>query len=348
MPDIAPTDATQDINALFYLDEEDEYLIVNKTLACAIGLNESIALRRVHKWIKHNARAKSEKHFRDERYWCFNTAERWQETEFEFWSVDTVRRTFANLEKLGLIVVANYNERKGDQTKWYTVNYDAYLAFLRLWLNHQRPAAGNGRKSPAYLAFLEDWTQQRLPYATCINGIDHFGNMHKATTQVAQTVTNVLNTTKEKKKSVAAATRGSTTRPRAPVEERPKAARPRDPMFDAVASVWNTTAGGWVGTLKSMMLGKATRKAWAACNFEQPATPDEVRAFGAWVKRKNPHGQVPTIPETIQRQFYEFRAEQQKKTARRTPDESLFLSQEELDALIPSPFEYVRTATVVA
>lgn len=92
----------------------------------------------------------------------------------------------------------------------------------------------------------------------------------------------------------------------------PKRARPRNPLFDAIAETWGTTAGGWVGNMASMMAGKGkANSAWAACAFDPPATPDEVRAFGVWARARNPDGQLPTQPATIQRQFYAFRQQQQ-------------------------------------
>jgi hypothetical protein len=91
--------------------------------------------------------------------------------------------------------------------------------------------------------------------------------------------------------------------------------RKRDAVFDAIAEVWNTKAGGYVGQMKAMLSGTAKKGEWKACNFEPAATADEVLAFGAWWKRHNPTLDIPTTPETIQRRFYEFRNHTTQKAA---------------------------------
>lgn len=37
-------------------------------------------------------------------------------------SFDTVKRTFAKLEKAGYLLVGNYNKDPRDKTKWYSIN----------------------------------------------------------------------------------------------------------------------------------------------------------------------------------------------------------------------------------
>lgn len=172
-----------------HLLDDDDVLVVNKTLAKALGLNASIVFRQVNFWMKHNRKSKSERHFKDACWWTYNTYEKWQEENFEFWSYDTVLRTITGLEKLGLLFVGNYNTRKGDQTKWYTVNYGAYEAFMKLWADHAYPRAGDGRPSAAYKAFLEDWELQIKQHTNIASCIDQYSNLHRATTQLAQTVT---------------------------------------------------------------------------------------------------------------------------------------------------------------
>lgn len=197
----------ESVDFTYYLDEEDEFLIVNRTLACAVGLHPSMVLRRVHKWVKRNRGEQSEDHLKDGVYWSYNTYEQWREKDFPFWSFDTVRRAFVELQKLGLLFVGNYNKRRGDQTKWYTVNYSAYTAFLKLWTHHKRPVAGEGRRSVAYQAFLEDWQAQRISYTSLATCNGQFGNLPSATLQLATTITNIdqqhKNTEKKKTKAVA-------------------------------------------------------------------------------------------------------------------------------------------------
>lgn len=90
------------------------------------------------------------------------------------------------------------------------------------------------------------------------------------------------------------------------VVEKPKE-RKRDPIYDAIAEVWNTQASGFIVSLKGMLLGKGKRGAWKDSQLDTPTTQEEIRAFGLWLGRCK-EGFRPTTPETIQRWYYEFRA----------------------------------------
>ena len=105
----------------FFANEFDTQ-ILRKKLAKAIGLNEAIVLNQLHYWIEKNKRA--ENNFYDDRYWVYNTYEKWQEQDFEYWSVDTIKRTFTKLEKMGFVLSGNFNKMPMDRTKWYTINYE--------------------------------------------------------------------------------------------------------------------------------------------------------------------------------------------------------------------------------
>lgn len=96
--------------------------ILRKKLAKAIGLNEAIVLNQLHYWIEKNRR--TNKNFYDNRYWVYNTYENWQNQDFEYWSIDTIKRTFTKLEKMGLVLSGNFNKMPMDRTKWYTINYE--------------------------------------------------------------------------------------------------------------------------------------------------------------------------------------------------------------------------------
>ena len=108
--------------------QDDNTIPVSKDLATVIGLNEAIVLQQVHYWLKKNSEneANMEKpvHFRDDRWWTYNTLEEWQEKNFPFWNVRTVQRNFRKLEKEGLLIVGNYNRHAYDHTKWYSIDYD--------------------------------------------------------------------------------------------------------------------------------------------------------------------------------------------------------------------------------
>ena len=91
-------------------------LQVLPSLAREIGLNEAIMLQQMHYWL-----IKSSHEFEGVK-WFYKTLEDWQ-TEFPFWSTMTIRRTLSNLEKQKVIRVGNFNKKKFDKTKWYTIEY---------------------------------------------------------------------------------------------------------------------------------------------------------------------------------------------------------------------------------
>ncbi|MBP0725564.1 replication protein [Bacillus sp. RG28] len=97
------------------LDENP--LVIIPSLATCIGLNKSIILQQLHYWLKKS------KHIKNGRKWIYNTYEEW-EPQFPFWSNKTIRRTITALETDGIIISKNFNQKKSDKTKWYTIDYE--------------------------------------------------------------------------------------------------------------------------------------------------------------------------------------------------------------------------------
>lgn len=91
-------------------------LQVLPSLARELGLNEAIMLQQMHYWL-----IKSSHEFEGVK-WFYKTLEDWQ-IEFPFWSTMTIRRTLTNLEKQKVIRIGNFNKKKFDKTKWYTIEY---------------------------------------------------------------------------------------------------------------------------------------------------------------------------------------------------------------------------------
>lgn len=87
-----------------------------------------------------------------------------------------------------------------------------------------------------------------------------------------------------------------------------KTARDRDELFDAIAASWDTRAGGLIGQIKSLLLGRSKAKGWTDANLDTPVTDAlEVRAFAFWYHDTYPGLSMPTSPARIQKHFYDFR-----------------------------------------
>jgi hypothetical protein len=95
-------------------------LQVLPTLAVAIGLNEAIFIQQLHWLLSHSGKAVKGQ----EGKWIYNTAEEWHE-KFPFWSVSTIKRIITGLRKEGLIKAGRFNRMTLDQTRWYTIDYEA-------------------------------------------------------------------------------------------------------------------------------------------------------------------------------------------------------------------------------
>ena len=94
-------------------------LMVLPSLACRIGLNESIILQQVHYWLN----PRINKTIKEGYHWVYNSYDQWQE-QFSFWSTITIKRTFQSLEKSGLLISKNLNRSGFDKTKWYRIDYE--------------------------------------------------------------------------------------------------------------------------------------------------------------------------------------------------------------------------------
>lgn len=103
----------------------DEHpLVVDPHAAKVLGLNEAIVLQQIHYWLQPERNP----HMIEGTPWIYNSLSEWK-TQFPFWSESTIYRTLDSLESKHLIKVGNFNKRKGDRTKWYTIQYDE-LKFL--------------------------------------------------------------------------------------------------------------------------------------------------------------------------------------------------------------------------
>ncbi|MCF6459548.1 hypothetical protein [Clostridium sp. Cult3] len=81
-------------------------LVLDRHLACILGLNEALLLGQVHYWLEINK--KNNRNFHEGRYWTYNTIKD-RQGEFPFWSESTIKRIFKRLRDMELILLDNFN-----------------------------------------------------------------------------------------------------------------------------------------------------------------------------------------------------------------------------------------------
>lgn len=103
-------------------------LVLLPTLAVIIGDRRAIALQQIHYWLDLNRKAETKSgkpfHFRDGRWWTYNTYQQWHDDCFPFWTTRLIRKLFTELESMSLVVSAQFDQSKGNSTKWYSIDYD--------------------------------------------------------------------------------------------------------------------------------------------------------------------------------------------------------------------------------
>lgn len=125
-----------------YLFDEQSIIanIANKALTRVLRLNEALVLEQINYQIEINK--KSGKNYHDENYWKYNFIRAWQENDFDYMSVDTVKRTLVKFEKPDYLLVGKYYKTSRDKTKQYTINYEKleelYFELKKKKLEHEK------------------------------------------------------------------------------------------------------------------------------------------------------------------------------------------------------------------
>ena len=152
--------------SMYLFDEQP--ILANKTLAREIGLNEALVLQQINYWIEINKR--SGNNYFEGRYWTYNSIRAWHENDFDYMSIDTVKRTFSKLEKMGYLIVGNFNKDPRDKTKWYSINdkklEELYYEMREKKLNQERE-------------IREESTHNAMPNALVQNAPMEKGKMHQ-------------------------------------------------------------------------------------------------------------------------------------------------------------------------
>lgn len=151
---------------ILVLGEDDRWMAVSHKLVQVLGRNEAEFVQKLHYWLTTESGM-----IRDGVRWIYNTYDQWKEQQGHL-SKMTIRRIVHKLEKLGVILCGNFNKKKSDRTKWYTLAYDVLMALIGKEDNHQqeesREEADKKMNSPCVQ--FEHITTKRLTTDTSLNG----------------------------------------------------------------------------------------------------------------------------------------------------------------------------------
>lgn len=105
----------------------DVSLVTNPIIAKQFGRSAALLLQQVHFWISSPKKYGTTE---NGKRWIYNSYEEWQK-QISIISVSTIRRCFKTLEESNVILTKKFHEKKGDQTKSYTINYDFLEDIIR-------------------------------------------------------------------------------------------------------------------------------------------------------------------------------------------------------------------------
>ena len=102
---------------ILLVGEKDIWIPINRSIARILGKNAAEVLQLVHYWTKTNSGA-----LINGRRWIYNTYNEWSKQLGI--AKSTLRAVIYILEKAGILLSGNFNKKKSDRTKWYTIAYD--------------------------------------------------------------------------------------------------------------------------------------------------------------------------------------------------------------------------------
>ena len=102
---------------------DDKPIYTTRSLAIAVGINESQALWQLHSVIKVKEEHQDDRTLYEGVLWCKYTLSQWQE-KLPWMSEVGIRKMLKRLETVGVLLSCQPNARDRDQTKWYRIDYD--------------------------------------------------------------------------------------------------------------------------------------------------------------------------------------------------------------------------------
>ena len=105
----------------FLLDDKPIY--TTRSLAIAVGINESLALWQLHSVIKVKEEYRDDRTLYEGVLWCKYNLSQWQE-KLPWMSEAGIRKMLKRIETVGVLLSCQPNAKDRDQTKWYRIDYD--------------------------------------------------------------------------------------------------------------------------------------------------------------------------------------------------------------------------------
>ena len=225
------------------------------SLAKAIGLNEAIVLQQLHYWLENK---KNPGRMVDGEKWVYNTYEEWHEN-FPFWGVSTIKRIFTALEERGLIITRQFDKGKYDRTKFYRIDYAAFLS-LNVPSNRPEEDARGDQLDP-------------IDESNLTPSLNDSETTTETTTDIMGERKKVLKTTLESK-SLEAAIRGNVSSEKiASLTAKEQAEKDKAAQFER-AMGFNPLAWWSNADLQALL------------RFLMGKSEEEIRTFAAWSKNK--------------------------------------------------------------
>jgi hypothetical protein len=128
-------------SALFVMN--DPYpLRISGQLATEIGFNESVLLLQIEYLISI-----SNTEMREGKLWTYQSLDDLRGF-FPWWGRETINRTIHRLCEMELILIGNFNQRKGDHTRWFALNPVGIQRLKSVRLDMDVVGSEGNRRSP--------------------------------------------------------------------------------------------------------------------------------------------------------------------------------------------------------
>jgi len=97
------------------------YHAFNTEIAKVVGVNAAVIAYNIQYWCETNEANESVQHFKDGRYWMFNSYGAWTKL-FPYFTRKQVRTALDKLIEASIIIDGCFNKDVRDRTKWYSYN----------------------------------------------------------------------------------------------------------------------------------------------------------------------------------------------------------------------------------